>query len=257
MSEYYKYEELGSELCCVGCEVVRIKDMLCDAVWNAGAHGYVLGVSGGLDSTVSLALTAKAVGENNVLAVFMPVSSNNPQDAVDAKDLCDKFGVTLITCPLSDAIAAIREIPHFSDTVLLTGNTASRLRMIILYNIASSHEYLVCGTVNKTEYMIGYSTKWGDFAADVQPLLHLYKKDVYTLARELKIPDFILNKAPSAGFFEGQTDEAEIGMSYAEIDAALIALEKNDGEPQNETEKKVLEMIARSRHKRMLAISLL
>lgn len=257
MTEYCKYEELGSELRCVGCEVVRIKDMLRDAVWNAGARGYVLGVSGGIDSAVSLVLAVKAVGSSNVLGVFMPAASNSTQDAQDAKELCDHFGVQMITCPLSEPIQALKKLPDFTDTPLLSGNTASRLRMTLLYNIAGSRGFLVCGTANKTEYMIGYSTKWGDSAADVQPLLHLYKKDVYTLAKELEIPAPILNKAPSAGFYEGQTDEAEIGMTYAELDAALIALEKNEGEPQNETEKKVLEMMAKSRHKRMPAVSLL
>ena len=257
MTDYCKYEELGSELRCIGCEIVRIKDMLRDAVWNAGARGYILGVSGGIDSAVALALCAKAVGGANVLGVAMPSATNSQRDEEDAKELCDRYGVKLITCPLKDAIAALKAVPGFTDTPILSGNTASRLRMTMLYNIAGANGYLVCGTSNKTEYMIGYSTKWGDSAADVQPIIHLYKKDVYTIAQELDIPDSIMQKAPSAGFFEGQTDEGEIGLTYAQIDAALTALEKNEGEPENEVEEKVLAMVAKSRHKRMPSVSLL
>ncbi|HJJ47843.1 MAG TPA: NAD(+) synthase [Methanocorpusculum sp.] len=257
MTEYCRFDELGSELRCVSCEVVRIKDMLRDAVWNAGAHGFAVGVSGGIDSAVALALCAKAVGPANVTGVFIPAQNTLSQDFEDAKEVCEQYGVNLIICPIGGAVAALKENPAYTDTPLLSGNTASRLRMTVLYNIAGARGYLVCGTSNRTEYMIGYSTKWGDAAADVQPLLHLYKKDVYTLAKEIEIPDSIINKAPSAGFFAGQTDEAEIGISYADLDRALAALEKQNGEAATPLEEKVLAMVEKSRHKRMPAKSLL
>ena len=257
MVEYFKNEELGSGLRCIGCEVVRIKDMLRDAVWRAGAHGFVIGVSGGIDSAVALALCAKAVAPQNVLGVFIPAKNTLQEDYADAKELCDKFGVELTVAPIGGALDALKEMPGYTDTPILSGNTASRLRMTVLYNIAGAKGCLVCGTSNKTEYMIGYATKWGDSAADVQPLLHLYKKDVYTLAKELEIPDCIIRKAPSAGFFAGQTDESEIGISYTDFDAALVALEKHGGEAQNAVEEKVLAMVEKSRHKRVPAPNLL
>ena len=139
---------------------------------------------------------------------------------------------------------------HITGTPLLAGNIASRLRMTTLYNIAAANGYLVCGTSNKTENLIGYSTKWGDGAADVQPLLHLYKKDVYALAEDLGIPQEIIDKAPSAGFFEGQTDEADIGLTYQELDSALWNLERNEFVPQNAVEEKVLGLVLKSEHKR-------
>ena len=235
---------------CIGCEIVKIKDHMRSAVWNARAEGFVVGISGGIDSAVACALAAKAVGPERVLGVSMPVSSNSPQDAADAKALCDALGVRLITVPLGDVQEAFLAKEHITGTPLLAGNIASRLRMITLYNIAAANGYLVCGTSNKTEYLIGYSTKWGDGAADVQPLLHLYKKDVYALAEELGIPQEIIDKAPSAGFFEGQTDEAEIGLSYAELDSALWNLELNEFVPQNAVEEKVLALVLKSEHKR-------
>lgn len=235
---------------CIGCEIVKIKDHMRSAVWNARAAGFVVGISGGIDSAVACALAAKAVGPERVLGVSMPVSSNSPQDAADAKALCDALGVRLITVPLGDVQEAFLAKEHITGTPLLAGNIASRLRMTTLYNIAAANGYLVCGTSNKTEYLIGYSTKWGDGAADVQPLLHLYKKDVYSLAEELGIPQEIIDKAPSAGFFEGQTDEAEIGLSYAELDSALWNLELNEFVPQNAVEEKVLALVLKSEHKR-------
>ena len=235
---------------CIGCEIVKIKDHMRSAVWNARAAGFVVGISGGIDSAVACALAAKAVGPERVLGVSMPVSSNSPQDAADAKALCDALGVRLITVPLGDVQEAFLAKEHIMGTPLLAGNIASRLRMITLYNIAAANGYLVCGTSNKTEYLIGYSTKWGDGAADVQPLLHLYKKDVYALAEELGIPQEIIDKAPSAGFFEGQTDEADIGLTYQELDSALWNLELNEFVPQNAVEEKVLALVLKSEHKR-------
>ena len=235
---------------CIGCEIVKIKDHMRSAVWNARAAGFVVGISGGIDSAVACALAAKAVGPERVLGVSMPVSSNSPQDAADAKALCDALGVRLITVPLEDVQEAFLAKEHITGTPLLAGNIASRLRMTALYNIAAANGYLVCGTSNKTEYLIGYSTKWGDGAADVQPLLHLYKKDVYALAEELGIPQEIIDKAPSAGFFEGQTDEADIGLTYQELDSALWNLELNEFVPQNAVEEKVLGLVLKSEHKR-------
>ncbi|HJJ42381.1 MAG TPA: NAD(+) synthase, partial [Methanocorpusculum sp.] len=185
----------------------------------------------------------------------MPIKSNNPQDAADSEKLCRQYGVNMITVPLGNILNEFIKTENITDTPMLSGNTASRLRMTVLYNIAGAKKYLVCGTSNKTEYMIGYSTKGGDSAADIQPIIHLYKKDVYKLADELEIPEEIIKKVPSAGFFEGQTDEDEIGMSYSDLDAALINLEINNYEPSNESEEKVLELIKKSSHKRMPPIS--
>lgn len=242
---------------CLGCEVVRIKDLIRNTVWSAGAFGVVVGVSGGIDSAVVLALCAKSVGAENVTAVYMPVALNNKKEEEDARLVCEKYGVKMIESPIGGVLDEFKRMPHFKDDKILTGNTASRIRMSMLYNIAGAKGYLVCGTSNKTEYLIGYSTKWGDSAADIQPIIHLFKKNVYELAGELEIPESVVNKVPSAGFFEGQTDEEEIGISYPDLDAALSNLEENDFEPQNEIEERVLSMVRKSGHKRVPAANLL
>ena len=242
---------------CIGCEIVKIKDLIRNTVWGANARGIVLGISGGIDSAVACSLCCKALSPERVLGVNMPVSSNDPRDHEDAEELCRNLGVELITVPLEEVRSALLAAPHITDTPVLRGNIAARLRMTTLYNIAAARGYLVCGTSNKTEYMIGYSTKWGDSAADIQPLLHLWKKDVFLLAKELGVPDSIISKTPSAGFWEGQSDEGELGMTYADLDAALIALEQNDGIPTTPNEEKALGFVKYSMHKRVPAANLL
>ena len=145
--------------------------------------------------------------------------------------------------------ALILKVPH-SEGIELT-NVRPRLRMAALYCAAQSMNYLVSGTSNKTETMIGYFTKWGDGACDVQPLAELYKFQVYELAREIGIPEEVLAKAPTADLWEGQTDENEIGMTYADLDAILQAIETGELAAHDpESVERVRKMIAASEHKR-------
>jgi NAD+ synthase len=129
--------------------------------------------------------------------------------------------------------------------------------MAVLYYHANLDNKIVCGTSNRSEYMLGYCTKFGDNAADVQPLLHLYKTEVYEYARDLGIPESIIKKAPSAGLWEGQRDEEELGLSYAEIDPALQALELHDWVAATPNEEKVLNLVKKNEHKRFSAPNLL
>ncbi len=241
----------------IGCVITRIKDLIRQSLWASGAGGVVIGISGGVDSAVAAALAAKAIGPEKVIGVSMPAVSNTPADHADAEELCRKFGITLLTVPLDRIVETTFSQPELVNTPILRGNFTARIRMAVLYNIAASKGYLVCGTSNKTEYLIGYSTKWGDSAADIQPLLHLLKKDVYTVARELEIPDAILTKAPSAGFWEGQSDEGELGLTYADVDAALLQLEAHNFVPESQIEETVLELMKNSQHKRVPAANLL
>jgi NAD+ synthase len=126
-----------------------------------------------------------------------------------------------------------------------------------LYYHANREGRLVCGTSNRSEYMLGYCTKFGDNAADIQPLLHLYKSDVYVMAKELGIPEQIQKKVPSAGLWEGQSDEGEIGLSYDQIDTSLRALDDQGWRPKNANEEKVLALVIKSGHKRISAPNLL
>lgn len=234
---------------CIGCEIIKVKDLIRTAVWESGAEGVVIGISGGIDSAVAAALAVKSLEAKRVLGVFMPAREPST-DEEDARLLAETLGIELLTIPLEAPLKALLALPNITNTAISAGNASARLRMTVLYNIAAAKNYLVCGTSNKTEYLIGYSTKWGDGAADIQPLLHLYKKDVYTIAKELEIPESLITKAPSAGFFAGQTDEEEIGMTYKELDNALFSLELNDGLPNTPLEKQVAELIKKSSHKR-------
>jgi NAD+ synthase len=154
-------------------------------------------------------------------------------------------------------LSAYRSMPGFAETPYLLGNLMASIRMTVLFYHANRDNRLVCGTSNRSEYMLGYCTKYGDNAADLQPILHLYKSDVYVIARELGIPDPILNKTPSAGLWEGQSDEKEIGLTYAQIDASLKSLESHDWVPVSPTEEKVLALVKKSAHKRLSAPNLL
>jgi NAD+ synthase len=158
---------------------------------------------------------------------MMPYKSSNPDSLGDARKLCDKFGVATevveITA-MADAYFARDE----SITATRRGNVMARLRMIVLYDISARDAALVVGTSNKTEILLGYSTLWGDMASAVNPLGDLYKYQVFALARQMGVIPEILNKAPSADLWSGQTDEAEMGFSYAVADLVLYNwLERN------------------------------
>jgi len=240
----------------LGCRMGRVEQMIRYACWSAGCKGVVIGLSGGVDSAVAAAFCCRAVGPANVLALSLPSAVSNPQDLRDAADLCKALGMEHRTISIEPILDAFRAIPGFSDTPYLLGNLMARIRMAVLYYHANRDNRLVCGTSNRSEYLLGYCTKYGDNAADIQPILHLYKTEVYEIARELKIPERIITKAPSAGLWTGQSDEAEIGLSYPVIDAALIALARNNWRASNENEEKVLALVKKSAHKRIPAPTL-
>lgn len=219
-----------------------------NCVREANAKGLVFGLSGGIDSAVVAALAKMACGDN-VLAMIMPCHSS-PRSAEDATLVAKKLGVKTHVADLTTAYDSIvPRIPH-GEGIELT-NVRPRLRMAALYCAAQALGYLVVGTSNKTEAMIGYFTKWGDGACDIQPIANLYKHQVYDLARELDIPEGIINKAPTADLWEGQTDENEIGMTYDELDSILAGIERGELASFNTTSvDRVRRMMAASEHKR-------
>ncbi len=219
-----------------------------DRVREANAKGLVLGMSGGIDSSVVAALAKMACG-NNVLGLIMPCHSN-PRSATDAQLVARKLGVKTHVADLTAAYdALVPRIPH-AEGIELT-NVRPRLRMAALYCTAQAMNYLVAGTSNKTETLIGYFTKWGDGACDIQPIAALYKHEVYALARELDMPEEIITKPPTADLWEGQTDENEIGMSYDDLDAILHGLETGELAGLNTSAvERVRRMMAITEHKR-------
>jgi NAD+ synthase len=243
--------------CDLGCWMGRVEQMIRYAYWNTGSKGIVIGLSGGVDSAVAAAFSCRAVGPVNVLGISLPTSISNPADVGDAAELCRHLGMQHEVISIDPILAGYRTMPGFAETPYLLGNLMARTRMAVLYYYANRDKRLVCGTSNRSEYMLGYCTKYGDNAADLQPLLHLYKTDIYVMAKELGIPDPIVKKVPSAGLWEGQSDEKEIGLSYAEIDASLKALEGQEWQARTPVEEKVLTLVKKSEHKRLPAPNLL
>jgi len=241
----------------LGCRLGQIEQMIRYAYWNSGCTGIAIGVSGGVDSAVAAAFCCRAIGPEKVLGLSLPSAISNPEDVRDAALLCAGLGMEHRIVTIEPMLEAFCSLPEYSPSRYLTGNLMARIRMAVIYYHANRDRRLVCGTSNRSEYLLGYCTKFGDNAADIQPILHLYKDEVYEAARELKIPDPIIKKAPSAGLWEGQSDESEIGLSYAEIDAALRALELHHWQAATPAEEKVLTKVKSSEHKRLPAPNLL
>lgn len=212
---------------------------------------YVLGISGGIDSAVCAHLLAKT--GKPVYCYMLPTKINNPDDLNDANAVLESAklqGEIISIQPMYDAVMESIQghlNPEPERENVLRGNLMARLRMVTLFTLAQSHRAIVVGTDNAAELYTGYFTKFGDGAADIFPLSQLRKEQVYELGRILGVPEKVLQKAPSAGLWQGQTDEDEMGVSYAELDAFLR------GEDVSDTAK---ERIAfwhnRSKHKRIL-----
>ena len=232
-------------------EIHRITDMIREVREESGAEGLVVGVSGGVDSAVSLALCARAVGPDRVVGLLLPAAVTRGGDMEDARDLCRGLSVPSRTIEIEPMLQAITPQTGPPDTPYVRGNLAARVRMVILYRTANREHLLVCGTSNRSEYLLGYFTKYGDAAADLQPILHLYKGEVYQIAAALGIPDRIRKKVPSAGLWPGQSDEGEIGLTYARIDAAFLSLEAHGWTAGSPDEEKVLALMHRTEHKRL------
>ena len=241
----------------LGCRMGQVEQMIRYAYWTSGCKGIVVGLSGGLDSAVAATFCCRAIGGEKVLGLSLPTSVSNPADIKDAAALCKQIGMMHRVVSIEPMLEGFSTMPDFKRSRYLLGNLMARIRMAVLYYHANRDQKIVCGTSNRSEYMLGYCTKFGDNAADLQPLLHLYKTEVYDYAQELGIPESIIKKAPSAGLWEGQRDEEEIGLSYAEIDHSLRALELQGWTAATPTEEKVLVFVKKSEHKRLLAPNLL
>ncbi|MFD1018890.1 NAD(+) synthase [Thalassobacillus hwangdonensis] len=223
---------------------------------EANVKGMLVGVSGGIDSAVVANLIKKAFPENS-LGVIMPCKSQS-SDADHAHQVIEECGIDHMTVDLTDThntmFGAIKEQLKAAGTLneanekLADANLRARLRMSTLYTIATNHNYLVVGTDNAAEWYTGYFTKYGDGGVDLVPLVNLTKGEVREMAGYLNVPEAVINKQPSAGLWEGQTDENEMGTSYDMIDKHI------KGEEIPEKDKEIIEAMHRkSAHKRSLA----
>ncbi len=226
----------------------RISSWIRERVEEAGAEGVVLGMSGGIDSSVAAVLAKRGLSDG-VLGLIMPCHSD-PTGEKHARLVAAKFGIETAYVDLTPVFDHLLETLPSGNRVAV-GNLKPRLRMTTLYYFANSHNYLVVGTGNKSELKVGYFTKYGDGGVDILPLGSLLKTQVRELAHELGIPEEIIVKPPSAGLWEGQTDEGEMGISYGELDRILVAIESGDtGECDQEALARVRAMMAASQHKR-------
>lgn len=202
-----------------------IEKFLSEKLRKVGAKGFVLGVSGGIDSAVCLRLCTRAVGEDKVLGLLMPEKDSPKEDLEDSKELCSSEGVKFKAVDITAPVEAFKkEIGGPVDRKSLA-NIKARCRMIVMYHYANTDGRLVIGTSNKSEMLVGYFTKFGDGGADLEPIGDLYKTEVRQLAKVIDIPDRIIRKVPSAGLWKGQTDEGEMGISYERLDTILLGIE--------------------------------
>lgn len=226
---------------------------------RAGFSRAVISLSGGVDSALSCYLTAEALGAENVMAVRLPYKTSSPDSLEHAQAVIDALGVQSITIPITDMVEPLlRRIPE--DNQVRRGNIMARARMIVVYDQSEAFDGLVVGTGNKTEILLGYTTLYGDSACALNPLGDLYKTQVRQLAGALGVPAEILRKPPSADLWVGQTDEDELGFTYADVDQLLYLLVDQRYTSEDCVEagfaedfvNKVVERIRRNHFKRVL-----
>jgi NAD+ synthase len=208
-------------------------------VEEAGLNGAIVAVSGGIDSAVVLSLTVKALGPKRVTALTLPERDITPmQDIDDVMQLVTELGLTCDCVDTTQTLRVMREsLPLYSPSNRVAfGNVKARTRMIIVYHYANTLNRMVVGTSNKSELYTGYFTKYGDSGVDIMPIGDLYKNQVRQLALHLNLPEQIIKKVPTAGFWPGQTDEGELGIDYDSLDLILYAWSKGF-EPQKIVEE--------------------
>jgi len=209
----------------IDCALVRrtLTGFIREELGKFGFTRAVIGMSGGVDSTVSTFLAAQALGAENVTGLIMPYRTSNPEGRADAELAAGELGIETLVVDISPMVDAYFE--RFPDASKeRRGNKMARERMTILYDHSMALRAMVVGTSNKTEILLGYTTLWGDMASAVNPIGDLYKCQVRALARHLNVPARVVGKAPSADLWTGQTDEGELGFTYDDADRVLYEL---------------------------------
>jgi len=209
----------------------------------------VIGLSGGIDSATALTCARLALGEENVICALLPYKNLHQHALERAQLIISENKIPKKNCILLDITPAVLNIASYDKNMSINrkGNIMARIRMIYLYDLAKKHSALTCGTENKSEYLLGYFTRHGDEASDLEPLQHLYKTQIFTLASHLKIARTILDTKPTAGLYSGQSDEKDFGFTYADADRILhLFYDKKYSEDQiiaTGMEKKIVEKV--------------
>ena len=228
-------------------------------ITRVGFSKAVIGLSGGIDSALSCYLAAEALGPQNVLAVRMPYKTSSPESLDHAQAVIDALGVQSLTVSISEMVDPLFDcFPEANP--MRRGNVMARIRMIVLYDQSEAFKGLVVGTGNKTEILLGYTTVYGDAASALNPIGDLYKTQVRQLSRAMRIPAEIVDKPPTADLWLGQTDEDELGFTYAEVDKLLYLLVDQRYSPDDCVEagfpdrfvRAVVERVRRNHFKRVL-----
>ena len=263
-----------------------------------GYRGGVIGISGGLDSAVVATLTVEAIGKKRVLGVLLPERDSSPDTRKDSLVVCDFLGIERIIAPVTKALKALgvyrlepatwlvprsiqeryvrnqiesigsddaflKDLQDQGGDSFLRGlafyRSKHRMRMVRLYLEAEQRNYAVIGTTNRTEAATGFYVKWGDDASDIEPIAHLYKTLVYELAREMGIPERIRDKAPSPDLLPGVTDEQMLGMSYRDLDAILMRMDRGESLDGLDKEKvgRVKRIIEAAKKRRIRNVALM
>jgi NAD+ synthase len=198
----------------------RAAAFIAETVERAGASGVVLGLSGGIDSAVAAGLAVRGLGPQRVLAVTMPYRTSAPSSLADAERVAANLGLAVEHADISAVVDTFLDRQVVNDPIR-RGNVMARVRMITLFDLSRRDGRLVLGTGNRTEWLLGYTTLHGDAACGLNPIAQLYKTEIRLLAEYLDLPREVLAKAPSADLWEGQSDEDELGFTYAEADRLL------------------------------------
>ena len=241
----------------------HIVEFIADVVDEAGAEGAVLGLSGGIDSTTTAYLAVEALGADGLHGLLMPSEVNADADETDAERVAEALGIEYDVVDINPVVDSFVEAAPggATDDRMALGNVRVRTRAVLNYFVANAEDRVVLGTGNRSEAATGYFTKYGDQAVDCNPIGNLYKCQVRQLARQLGVPEDLVTRTPTAGMWEGQTDEAEMGLNYDELDAILAlhvdgpfsesATRRTLGVPQEAIER-VAELYERSKHKRAM-----
>lgn len=208
----------------------NIVNFIQNKINEANACGLVIGLSGGIDSTLAVYLACEAIGKDKVFGIIMPSTTTPTEDKLHGTNIAQILGINYKEIAIDSVLDEFLIVSQLKGDIKPVGNLKARIRMSIIYYFANSKNYLVCGTGNKSENLIGYFTKYGDGACDIDPIGELYKTNVYELSKFMSIPQEIIDKPPRAGLWNNQTDEDEIGMTYELLDKILyLFTEKKTG----------------------------
>ncbi len=241
-------------------EVEHIVDFIRQQLKQAGMDKLVIGLSGGIDSSLAAALSVMAVGRENVTGIMLPYRGSHPDSYNHAKEVADQLGIDSFVIEITPMVDAYFNTYEPDAPPLRRGNRMARERMCVLYDQSAKLNALVVGTGNKTELLIGYVTQHGDGACAFEPIGHIYKTEVWEMAKSLGLPKSVIEKKPTADLWDGQTDEGELGITYATLDKILyhlIELEwtaeeiADSGYQMNDIEK-TIRLVKRSAFKRQM-----